>query len=226
MNTNIFLQVIVFCCIWTSIIAHYEILHFCYFCRIYSFLHYIHATEMSHRIIRQIDTIFSLTYIITIHFTSFLIPQCMYRLIFWSFWTHPSVFDLVHLILHLYFILAILALWSYFFWLVMLSSTPVPLLWFSLIWTFDSSAALKNLPPFTIIWLTIQLTFFHSIKLGCNSPILTISFPHWHPLAFPLWTLQVLLVLVVVLLSFIGHSSKSNHSVLETFLLLYLLQGC
>ena len=79
---------------------------------------------MSHRIIiRQIDTIFSLTYIITIHFISFLIPQCMYHLIFWSFWTHPSVFDLVHLILHLYFILAILVLWSYFFWLVMLSWT-------------------------------------------------------------------------------------------------------
>ena len=131
---------------------------------------------MSHRIIiRQIDTIFSLTYIITIHFISFLIPQCMYHLIFWSFWTHPSVFDLVHLILHLYFILAILVLWSYFFWLVMLSWTPAPLLWLSIIWTSDPSAALKNLPPFTIIWLIIPLTFSHSMKPGCNPPILTIS---------------------------------------------------
>ena len=181
---------------------------------------------MSHRIIiRQIDTIFSLTYIITIHFISFLIPQCMYHLIFWSFWTHPSVFDLVHLILHLYFILAILVLWSYFFWLVMLSWTLAPLLWLSLIWTSDPSAALKNLPPFTIIWLIIPLTFSHSMKPGCNPPILTISFPHWHPLAFPFWTLLVLLVMVVVLLSFINHSSKSNHSVLETFLLLSLLNS-
>ena len=121
----------------------------------------------------------------------------MYHLIFWSFWTHPSVFDLVHLILHLYFILAILVLWSYFFWLVMLSWTLAPLLWLSLIWTSDPSAALKNLPPFTIIWLIIPLTFSHSMKPGCNPPILTISFPHWHPLAFPFWTLLVLLVMVV-----------------------------
>ena len=84
---------------------------------------------MSHRIIiRQIDTIFSLTYIITFHLTSFLIPQCMYTVSsFWSFWTHPSVFDLDHLIFHLYFILAILALWSYFFWLVMLESASYEL---------------------------------------------------------------------------------------------------
>ena len=229
--------------------------------------------DMSHRIIiRQIDTIFSLTYTITINFTSFLIQQCMYRLTFWSFftfvifvafirfhmhtftqqrhepphynttnrynlftdihhynsfhivpnstitfwsfWTHPSVFDLVHL----YFIRAILALWSYFFWLVRLSLTPAHLLWLSLIWTSDPSAALKNLPPFTG-WSS------HSTKPGCNSPILTISFPHWHLLAFPFWTLLVLLVMVVVLLSFINHSSKSNHSVLETFLLLSLLNS-
>ena len=30
------------------------------------------------------------------------------------------------------------------------------------------------------------------MKPGCNPPILTISFPHWHPLAFPFWTLLVL----------------------------------
>ena len=97
--------------------------------------------------------------------------------------------------------------------------------WLLLIWTSDPSAALKNLPPFTIIWLIIPLTFSHSMKPGCNPPILTISFLHWHPLAFPFWTLLVLLVMVVVLLSFINHSSKSNHSVLETFLLLSLLNS-
>ena len=50
--------------------------------------------------------------------------------------------------------------------------------------TSDPSAALKNLPPFTIIWLIIPLIFSHSTKPGCNPPILAISFPHWHPLAF------------------------------------------
>ena len=107
----------------------------------------------------------------------------------------------------------------------MLSLTPVLLLWLSLIWTSDPSAALKNLPPFTTIWLIIPRTFSHSTKPGCNPPILTISFPHWYLLAFPFWTLLVLLVMVVVLLSFIYHSSKSNHSVLETFLLLSLLNS-
>ena len=137
-----------------------------------------------------------------------------------------SVFDLVHLILHLYFLLANLALWSYFFWLVMLSWTLVPLLWPSLIWTSDPFAAWKNLPPFTIIWLIIPRTHSsHSMKPDCNPPILTITFPHWHPLAFPFWTLHLLLVIVVVLLSFTDHSSKSNHSMLETFLLLYLFDS-
>ena len=74
------------------------------------------------------------------------------------------------------------------------------------------------------LFISISLSlFFHSTKPGCSPPILTISFPHWHPLAFPFWTLPVLLVMVVVLLSFINHSSKSNHSVLEIFLLLSLL---
>ena len=147
--------------------------------------------------------IFSLTYITTIHSTSFLIPQSMYlyRFIFLSFWTHPAVFDLVHPILHLYFILAN---------------------WQSLL---DPSAALKNLPPFTIIWLIIPQTFSHSTKPGCNLPILTTSSPHRHPLAYPSWTLHILMVMVVVLLSFTDHSSKSNHSVLEIFLLLYLLNS-
>ena len=79
--------------------SHYEILHFCYFCRIYSVFTCIHSRnrDMGHRIIiRQIDTIFSQTYIITIHFTSFLNSTM-----------HVFVFDLVHLILHLYFILGI-----------------------------------------------------------------------------------------------------------------------
>ena len=39
------------------------------------------------------------------------------------------------------------------------------------------------------------------MKPGCNLPILTISCPYWHPLAFPFRTLPVLLVMVVVLLS-------------------------
>ena len=48
-----------------------------------------------------------------------------------------------------------------------------------------SIRSLKNLPPFTIIWLIIPQTFSPSMKPGCNLPILTISSPHWHPLAFP-----------------------------------------
>ena len=38
-------------------------------------------------------------------------------------------------------------------------------------------------------------------------------------------SLLLYFIMVVVLLSFINHSSKSNHSVLETFLLLYLLNS-
>ena len=36
----------------------------------------------------------------------------------------------------------------------------------------------------TIIWLIILQTFSHSMKPGCNPPILTISFPHFHFLIF------------------------------------------
>ena len=119
----------------------------------------------------------------------FLIPQCMDRLIFWSFWTHPSVFDLVHLILHLNFILAILALWSYFFWLVMLS------------WTWSLSLNETWLQP------TDSDNFISSLAPSgfsiSNSPRLT---GHGGGLAV-----------------IHNHSSKSNHSVLETFVLLYLL---
>ena len=38
---------------------------------------------------------------------------------------------------------------------------------------------------YTIIWLIIPQTFSLSMKPGCNPLILTISFPHWHLLAFP-----------------------------------------
>ena len=148
MSSNIFLHRHCFCCIWTSIISHYEILN------LFTDIHHYNS--------------FHLVPNSTVHVPSHL-------LIILNSSIH---FNFVYPFLHLYFILAILVLWSYFFWLVMLSWTPVPLLWLSLLWTSDSSAALKNLPPFTIIWLIISQTLSHSTKPSGNPPILTISFPH------------------------------------------------